>query len=77
MWAFLWSFRDHVWYLIDNGWIYPIKIIVDNTVIPKSMIEWNKEECKGSKWNNKGFYAIIRVVISYKNQRIQRCPTSK
>lgn len=31
---------------IENGWTFPIEILVDNIVIPKPLIEWMKEESK-------------------------------
>lgn len=42
--------------------MYPTKMLLDNTIIPKPIIEWTKEESKESKLNNKGLYAIIGAV---------------
>lgn len=53
MHTFLWSLGDHVLFLIERDWMYPIKTLADNTIIPKPMVEWTKEENKESKWNSK------------------------
>lgn len=42
-------------------------------VIPKSMIEWIKEESKESGWNIKGLYNITKGVNTNKYNIIKAC----
>lgn len=57
--------------------MYATKTLIDDSIIPKSMIECTNAESKQYEWNIKGLYVVIRAVTFDEYQRIQAYWKSK